>query len=87
MRQQQGGSLVTQDCASLDTEIPSEKYRLSRIAQPAPLAYLQIHKAKVALNFPTSRAGAGKEKLSAPASRLRLSPWQQETCPTREIAR
>ena len=50
------------DRASLDTEIPSEKYRLGRIVQSARLAYLQIHKAKVALNFPTISSRSRHEK-------------------------
>jgi hypothetical protein len=55
---------------SLDTEIPSEKYRLGRIADSPWAHYVQTHETKVALNFPTSRAGTGRELAAGPASRL-----------------
>ena len=45
--------------ASLATEHPPTNYRLSRIVEEAAVAYAHSHM-KVALNLPTSRAGAGR---------------------------
>jgi len=60
--------------ASLDTEIPSEKYRLVRIVEPALFAYCQSQESCPQL--PSSRAGAGRQ-------------WAAGTCfspPTRNRA-